>query len=105
MTFAESGQGSCVSDVQRPESDDYDLLTFGEVAARLSEELSAETAELQRLRGEAHSDLDRIRRIEERIARLKIGADHYRQEQRTNDAFTRRFGSLRETSADRPQWR
>ncbi|OBH44200.1 hypothetical protein [Mycobacterium mantenii] len=105
MTFAESGQGNCESDVQRPESDDYDLLTFGEVAARLSEELSAETAELDRLRRETRSDPNLLRRHEERIALLKTVANRYREEQQTNDNFSRRFGSLRGAGGDRPQWR
>lgn len=81
------------SDDQRPDTDDYDLLTFGEVAARLAEELAAQYDELDRLRAMTPPDPNAIRRIEERIAVLKVGADRYRHEQGTNEAFQRRFGS------------
>lgn len=105
MTSPALGPRGGEPDAPRPESDDYDLLTFGEVAARLSEELSSEAAELERLRREAHSDPNLLRRLEERIALLKTAANRYRQEQQTNDAFSRRFGSLPETGGDRPVWR
>ncbi|BBY80333.1 hypothetical protein H7I53_21235 [Mycolicibacterium pulveris] len=90
----------------RPDTADYDLLTFGEVAARLSEELAAATAELDGLRQQASPDTDRIRRLEQRIELLKSSGDRYRQEQRTNESFNRRFGSLVDPPSDRrPQWR
>ena len=90
----------------RPETDDYDLLTFGEVAARLSEELAEATAELDSLRNEARPDAERVRRVEQRIALLKSSGDRYRQEERTNASFNRRFGSLSgPPSGQRPQWR
>jgi hypothetical protein len=37
------------TDVTRPDDDDYDLLTFGEAEARLNEELTARTRELEEL--------------------------------------------------------
>ncbi|MGE2714145.1 hypothetical protein ACQI4L_08815 [Mycolicibacterium litorale] len=90
----------------RPESDDYDLLTFGEVAARISEELTEASAQLERARGETPTDTDEIRRIEDRIAMLRESADRYRQEQQTNASFTRRFGPLSSPpSGPPPQWR
>ncbi|OMC13096.1 hypothetical protein A5735_12940 [Mycolicibacter heraklionensis] len=89
---------------QRPETDDYDLLTFGEVAARLSEVLAAETAELEWLRREAHPDQDRIRGVQQRIERLRASQQRYSEEQRSNSAFTRRYGSPTKSSADSPQW-
>jgi DNA repair ATPase RecN len=89
----------------RPDTDDYDLLTFGEVAARISEKLAEETAELERVCKDAHPDPDRIRQIEERITLLRTSGDRYRQEERTNESFTRRFGSVRgQPAGQRPQW-
>ena len=89
----------------RPDSDDYDLLTFGEVAARLSEELAEATEQLQRVRGRTPADPEEIRRIEDRIALLRESADRYRQEQQSNTAFTRRFGSMTSPpSGQRPEW-
>lgn len=91
---------------QRPETDDYDLLTFGEVAARISEELAGAVEQLERVRGETPADTDRIRRIEDRISALRRSADRYRQEQQTNASFTRRFGPLSDPpSGQRPRWR
>lgn len=90
----------------RPDTADYDLLTFGEVAARLAEELAAATAELDALRNQADPDTERIRRLEQRIALLKSSGDRYRQEQRTNESFHRRFGTLAGPSSNPPpQWR
>ncbi|WP_046318570.1 hypothetical protein [Mycobacterium sp. UM_Kg1] len=89
----------------RPDTDDYDLLTFGEVAARLSEVLAAEAAELERLRRQPNPDHAAIRGIEQRIEHLKAGAQRYSQEQRTNSAFLRRYGALSSSSDDRPPWR
>ncbi|ORV48970.1 hypothetical protein AWC02_07720 [Mycolicibacter engbaekii] len=89
----------------RPETDDYDLLTFGEVAARLTEVLAAEAAELEKLRSQPNPDQAAIRSVEQRIERLRAGAQRYSEEQRTNSAFLRRYGSLTATSDDRPQWR
>jgi chromosome segregation ATPase len=95
-----------MSSDQRPDTDDYDLLTFGEVAARLSEELAGATAELAELRSEARPDEEKIRRLEERITLLRTSGDRYRQEERTNESFTRRFGSVSAELPDqRPQWR
>lgn len=91
--------------VERPVTDDYDLLTFGEVAARLSEELVQASGELGRARSEANPDPERIRVMEDRIALLKASADRYRRQQQTNDSFARRFGTSSGTLPDeRPRW-
>ena len=90
----------------RPESDDYDLLTFGEVAARLTEELAESTAQLARARAQTPPDAGEITRLDSRIALLRESGDRYRQEQRTNETFSRRFGSLTGPPTDqRPGWR
>ncbi len=97
------------SDGQRPDTDDYDLLTFGEVAARLAEELAAQTKELETMREQPDSDPERIRRLEQRIDGLQAGAERYRQEERSSGVFARRFGAALSTPAesqsDRPPWR
>ena len=90
---------------QRPDSDDYDLLTFGEVAARLAEEVTLETAELERVRRADPPDPAEVRRIEERIALLKLSGDRYRKQETSSESFTRRFGSvLRPAAGPRPRW-
>jgi hypothetical protein len=90
----------------RPDTDDYDLLTFGEVAARLAEELTEAPEQLERVRARTPSDTDEIARIESRIALLRESGDRYRHEQQTNESFARRFGSLASPpSGQRPEWR
>lgn len=91
-------------DEQRPDTDDYDLLTFGEVAARLAEELAAEAQELERLRSELRPDPAAIARVELRIERLQVVAGRYRQQEHTKEAFRRRFGPLQRLSADQRSW-
>jgi hypothetical protein len=79
--------------VERAEGDDYDLLTFSEVAARLVELVAAEKDELARLRRATRPDLARVRQLEERIALLTSVEARYRDQAETKDVFTRRFGS------------
>jgi hypothetical protein len=88
-----SADGCNDTPVERAESDDYDLLTFSEVAARLVELLAAEKDELARLRRATRPDPARVRQLEERIAQLTSSNARYRDLARTNDVFTRRFGS------------
>jgi hypothetical protein len=93
--------------VERPDSDDYDLLTFGEVAARLAELLAAERDELTRLNEQDNPDEAAKALIEQRIESLKNQASRYRQKQQENDVFKRRFGAdLDAASAqqDKPHW-
>ncbi|OBI94415.1 hypothetical protein A5660_12290 [Mycobacterium alsense] len=101
-----SGDGSHDGTVERGEGDDYDLLTFDEVRARLAELLAAEKDELARLVRQAGPDPARVRRLEERIAQLEFSAARYRDLARTNEAFARRFGpnGLAPPDADAPRW-
>jgi hypothetical protein len=92
------------SPVERPDTDDYDLLTFGEVTARLAEELKDCTAELRGLRSADPPDADRIRHLEERIDLLRRSGERYRRDQEAGEAFTRRFGSAISASPDQPRW-
>lgn len=55
--------------VERPEEDDYDLLTFGEADARLREALARDTHKLAALPADAGSDSARTR-LTARIAAL-----------------------------------
>jgi hypothetical protein len=88
----------------RPESDDYDLLTYGEAAARLAELLVAERETLAALTRQAHPDRTRIHQLEQRIALLESSDARYRQQSLTAKAFTQRFGFTPrdDTREDRP---
>jgi uncharacterized small protein (DUF1192 family) len=82
---------------ERPESrpedeDDYDLLTYGEVAARISEVLTEERAHLAELRAAAPADETAIAALQARIAELVAGRERYANQRATSEAFLRRFG-------------
>jgi hypothetical protein len=92
---------------ERPDSDDYDLLTFGEVAARLAELLAAERDALTRLSEQDNPDPAAKALIEQRIESLESQASRYRHQQQDNDVFKRRFGADLEAAAaqqDKPPW-
>lgn len=78
--------------VQRPEDDDYDLLTYGEVAARISEVLAEERQLLGQLRAATPPDDAAIAAQQARIDELVAGRERYKQQRTTAEAFMRRFG-------------
>ena len=77
---------------ERPEADDYDLLTYGEVAARMSEVLAGETKALTDLRAAPNPDLRAIAVLEARIAELTESKQRYEQQKATAATFIERFG-------------
>lgn len=79
--------------LSRPDTDDYDLLTYGEVAARLSELLVEERAALNQLMREPQPDSAEVSRLEERIRLLTASENRYRDLQETRTAFKRRFSA------------
>jgi hypothetical protein len=78
--------------VERPEDDDYDLLTYGEVAARLSEVLAVERQQLTALQAKPEPDAAAIAAAQARIAELIAGRERYADQAATAEAFIRRFG-------------
>jgi hypothetical protein len=77
---------------QRPDSDDYDLLTYGEVGARIVEVLADERGRLAELRSAVPSDAAAIQAAQVRIAQLTEAAERYRHQADTAETFMRRFG-------------
>jgi hypothetical protein len=81
--------------VSRDESqDDYDLLTYREVAARLSEEIVAESqriAEFEASGGDAKA-LEALEESKRRLASLQASKYRYEQHAKTADVFMQRFG-------------
>jgi len=78
--------------ISRPETDDYDLLTYGEVAARLTEVLAGEAVALQMLRASGEADPATIDAVQARIDQLIASRARYEQQAETKAAFLRRFG-------------
>jgi hypothetical protein len=76
----------------RPDSDDYDLLTYAEASARLAELLAAEKEHLVAMTANADPDGAAIDRLKQRIALLESSGERYRLQSLSADAFTRRFG-------------
>ena len=77
---------------ERPEADDYDLLTYGEVAARMSEVLAGESKALTDLRAAPDPDPHAIALLEARIAELTESKQRYEQQKATAATFIERFG-------------
>lgn len=71
--------------------EDYDLLTYGEVAARLSELLASESRRLAELT-KSGADPAALRAVEQRIAMLETGKLRYEHQAETAEVFLRRFG-------------
>ena len=91
---------------ERPDSDDYDLLTYGEAAARLAELLAAERRSLAALRAAPDPDTDRIEQLQLRIALLESSDARFRQQSMSSEEFQRRFGVRPyKDSADSPTTR
>jgi hypothetical protein len=78
--------------VERPEDDDYDLLTYGEVAARLAEVLAEERERLADLHAQPAPDSTAIAAQQARIAELEAGRARYAQQAATAEVFMKRFG-------------
>ena len=78
--------------VERPDSDDYDLLTYGEVAARMAEVLASETSALVALRTAPDPDPQAIELLEARIAQLTESKLRYEHQAETATTFIKRFG-------------
>jgi plasmid maintenance system antidote protein VapI len=78
--------------VERPEDEDYDLLTYGEVAARLAEVLAEERRLLADLQAATSPDAAAIAVQEKRIADLVAGRERYEHQAETAETFVKRFG-------------
>jgi hypothetical protein len=79
--------------VQRPEDEeDYDLLTYNEVAARLAEVLTEEREHLARMQAAEPRDTAAIEARQARIAQLVEGRERYQKQHITAQMFMERFG-------------
>ncbi|GAB2983007.1 hypothetical protein LWP59_17175 [Amycolatopsis acidiphila] len=78
--------------VERPDEDDYDLLTFGEAGARLEIEIRTMRARVRRLEEATPPDEDALRGARERLAALEEGAERNRAQPINDENFERFFG-------------
>jgi hypothetical protein len=89
--------------VRRDESqDDYDLLTYREVAARLSEEIVAECQRITDLEASG-GDAKALEESRQRLALLRASKHRYEQHAKTADVFMQRFGLRPRISGPRGQ--
>jgi len=75
-----------------PADDDYDLLTYAEASARLSELLAVERERLAVLRSEPTADPARVEALQQRVELLERSSERYRQHVDSSEAFNRLFG-------------
>jgi hypothetical protein len=80
--------------VHRPDDDDYDLLTYGEASARLTEVLRSERARLNELEADPTPDQTAIVVVQARIAQLEEGQGRYRAHAESADRFEAVFGVI-----------
>jgi hypothetical protein len=78
--------------VERPEDEDYDLLTYGEVAARLAEVIAAERGHLAELQAAVPPDAAAVGAQETRIAELVAARERYERQAASAETFMKRFG-------------
>jgi hypothetical protein len=75
----------------RPEEDDYDLLTYGEAGARLTEEIRRQNRVLTDLESSGAEDAD-IVAVRKRIGDLKAAAERQQAAALERADFTKFFG-------------
>jgi hypothetical protein len=64
--------------IERADDEDYDLLTFGEAGARLTEEVAKQRAVIDQLRaGQAQADI--VERAEQRLSMLRAAVERNRK--------------------------
>jgi hypothetical protein len=79
-------------DVERPEDDDHDLLTFGEAGARLEIEIRTVRARLRELQDEQPCDDAAIKAAADRLAALQESAERNRAQPINDENFESFFG-------------
>jgi hypothetical protein len=94
---SESGQHDPELDEARPADDDYDLLTYGEAAARLAELINAERRLLGDMRSAPDPDTVAIKALEIRIELLVASSARYKSQSLSGEKFTERFGVIPRT--------
>jgi hypothetical protein len=77
--------------VERPDADDYDLLTYGEAGARLAEEIGKANRALRDLVA-ADADADQVAAVRTRIADLEAAVARQKAAALDTADFQRFFG-------------
>ncbi|CAJ62198.1 MULTISPECIES: hypothetical protein [Frankia] len=89
MTDAESNPAAVP---QREDTDDQDLLTYGEVAVRLAEEVRAQAVLVTELEGAEPVDAERVARERARLAALRDAQERNSRRPINDENFERFFG-------------
>ena len=94
MTIQPGGESAAgrPEDVERPQDDDHDLLTFGEAGARLEIEIRALRARLNDLETAPLRDEAAIAQARARLAALQESAARNRAQPINDEKFERFFG-------------
>ncbi len=79
-------------DVERPEDDDHDLLTFGEAGARLEIEIRTLRAHVRELENAQPRDEAAITAAADRLAALQESAERNRAQPINDENFEKFFG-------------
>src|ERR1700761_1127315 len=79
-------------DVERPEDDDHDLLTFGEAGARLEIEVRTTRARLRELEAASPRDEEAIAQLSDRLGGVEGRAERNQAQPINDENFERFFG-------------
>ena len=85
----------------REHEDDYDLLTFGEVAGRLDAEIRALAGQLARLEA-AGEEPEQLAKARERLTQLRDAAARNSRQPINDENFARFFGYQGKTRGNTP---
>lgn len=89
--MTQPGEAGDPAETMREDEDDHDLLTFGEVAARLDAEIRALAGEVASLEA-AGDDPVRLAKARTRLAQLREAAARNSRQPINDENFTRFFG-------------
>jgi hypothetical protein len=88
-TVTDSGEETAV---ERPDEDDYDLLTFGEAGARLQIEIRTMRSRVREMEGAVPRDEEALREARARLSALEEGAERNRAQPINDENFEKFFG-------------
>ncbi|HEY6790979.1 MAG TPA: hypothetical protein VI365_27090 [Trebonia sp.] len=88
----EEGSAKRPQDVERPQDDDHDLLTFGEAGARLEIEIRTLRASLSDLKGAPSPDEAAIEQAQARLVALEESAARNRAQSINDENFEKFVG-------------
>jgi hypothetical protein len=100
--MATAGATGAGETIERPEADDYDLLTYGEAAARLSEVIVEERSTLESLEQKSGDNAPDIAKSQQRLSLLIERQERLARTRANGEELRRVFSPAPGCAAKRP---